>query len=357
MRPYARPLIPTPRERRPPRRAVPPVFNGSVFHPDRRPSRRDGRGPPLSSLLMIATLAALTSPGCLLAQTTQPADYGSPRALAEIQDERIREASGLVASRRNLGCYYVHNDSGDRPRVFLIDRAGRTRATIALAGADALDYEDIALAPASQGGGFEVCVADIGDNNEQRSHVTIYRFAEGDWSGAAGATVTVPIRAYRVRYADGPANAEAFCVHPRTGDGYILTKRTDGTSRVYKLAAPWNAKELVELPRVATLVLPEGWPPGRVITAADIASDGRRLALRAYRDGFEYRLPSQTPDAQFDSIFRVEPLRLSLAAEPQGEALAYSADGQALLTLSEGKSPTLYESLLAAPATRDATGR
>ena len=276
------------------------------------------------------------------AQTTLPAG-GTPNALCELQDSRINEASGIVASRLNPGCYYVHNDSGDQPRVFLIDRDGRTRLTIRLSGAAATDYEDIAVAPGGKPGSFDVCVADIGDNRATRSRVTIYRFPEVEAKEGQEATVDVQAAAYNVHYADGPADAEAFFVHPRTGDGYILTKRLDGRSAVYKLPAPWNASEESVLPRLLVIELPPAWPLARVVTAADISPDGRRVAVRCYADGWEWRLPREADDRDFDRIFKTRPAALSLAIEPQGEAICYSADGRFILTVSEGSSATLYE--------------
>ncbi|MCK4340355.1 MAG: hypothetical protein KAY37_01360 [Phycisphaerae bacterium] len=325
------------------------------------------------------------------AQTSRPVEYAAPVAVCELQDRRITETSGIVPSHRNPGCYYVHNDSGDHPRVFLVDRAGRTRLTIRLKNATAVDFEDIALAPGKRPGTCDVCVADIGDNLARRSSVTIYRFPEVpapvDKSGVttdqsvarasslcshrqdagatevesvaqasspcshrqdAGATEVEPV-AYHVRYADGPANAEAFFVHPRTGDGYFLTKRKDGRSVVYKLAAPWNAKTETVLPRLLTLELPPAFALARIVTGADISPDGRRLAVRCYVNGWEWRLPPDANDSAFDRIFQARPVQLTLPPEEQGEALCYAADGQALLTVSEGKSPTLYELPVAAP--------
>ena len=72
------------------------------------------------------------------------------RRVCELQDRGIAEASGIAPSRANAGCYYVHNDSGDSARVFLIDREGRTRLTIRLKGAAAVDYEDISVAPGGE---------------------------------------------------------------------------------------------------------------------------------------------------------------------------------------------------------------
>ena len=307
-----------------------------------------------------SALVALAGACCLPAQTSQPAAYGTPEALAVVADSRITEASVIIASRRNPGCYYVHNDSGDSPRVFLIDRAGKTRAEIRLKGAQAVDYEDIAWAPGDSPGTFDVCVADIGDNNAKRPNVTIYRFPEVALPERDGAVVDVQPTTYRLRYADGPADAEAFFVHPRTGDGYILTKNYLGPSLVYKLAAPWDARQEAVLPRLLTLELPLALPPLRVVTGADISPDGQRVALRCYGNGWEFHLPPGTPDADFERIFKTAPNELILPAEKQGEAICYSTDGNALLTISEGESPTLWEvrtSGAESPASAPAAGK
>ncbi|HUU95595.1 MAG TPA: hypothetical protein VM487_07635 [Phycisphaerae bacterium] len=301
-----------------------------------------------------AALLAGTVPG--LAQTTRPTtgSYGGPEAVCTLKDDRIVEASGIAASRRTPGLYYVHNDSGDRPRVFLVDRTGRTRLTIRLKNARHVDWEDIALAPSDKGGKFDVCVADIGDNGARREELIIYRFPEVDPAAADGAVLAVQAVAYRIAYADGPADAEAFVVHPQTGDGYVLTKRLDGACHVYKLAAPWNPKERTVLPKVATLRFPKVMPLQTMVTAADISPDGRRLATRSYLCGWEWRLPATTDKSDFERIFGAEPTRLELAVEPQGEALCYAADGRALLTVSETPPAVLYETRATAPPERHA---
>jgi len=285
----------------------------------------------------------IVCPAC--AQTSLPTDF-SPTEVCRLQDTRIDEASGLAASRANPGCYYGHNDSGDKPRGYLVDRQGRTRVTIKLRGASAVDYEDIALAPGRDPNSWDVCVADIGDNKAQRQFLTIYRFPEVVLQEKQDPELDVAVTATRVRYADGPCDAEAFCVHPRTGDAYILNKRLDGHVRVYKLAAPWGDKDAAEtrvLPRLAEFDLPPAVILARTITAADIAPDGRRLAVRCYMDGWEWRLPADQTDADFDRLFTTTPIRVVLPAEQQGEALCYSPDGRSLLTTSEGDRPPFWE--------------
>src|SRR5262249_19595762 len=100
------------------------------------------------------------------ASTPTDDDGDVPRAVCELKDERITEASGIPPSRRNPDMYYTHNDSGGEPHVYLFDRQGRTRATIVVDGAMNIDWEDISLAP-GENGGFDICAADIGDNSEK----------------------------------------------------------------------------------------------------------------------------------------------------------------------------------------------
>ncbi len=304
---------------------------------------RECRHTPSAGLLFIGL--SIASAGSIQAQTSQPAaHYGEPVAVCEITDPRLNEASGLAASRRNPGCYYTHNDSGGRPHVYVLDREGGIHATIRLAGAENVDWEDISLAPGERPEAYDVCVADVGDNMAGRAEVVIYRFPEPDLGAASRRIIDVRPQAVRCRYEDGARNAEGFAVHPQTGDGYVFSKRLDGACHVYRLAAPWSTVGVATLRRVGSAEFPEEAPPlARMVTAADIAPDGKRLVTRSYVGGWEWRLPECGDVGEFTRILRQEPTALKLAVEPQGEALCFSADGKALLTISEGTPITLYQ--------------
>jgi len=280
------------------------------------------------------------------AQTYRPAvRYGEPRPVCEIADRRLDEASGLAASRRNPGYYYTHNDSQGRPHVYVINRHGRICVTIRLDGAENRDWEDIALAPGQQPGTFDVCVADIGDNKAERREVVFYRFPEPQFDAVVRARGVLDIRPqlFRCQYEDAARNAEGFAVDPRTGDGYVFTRRLDGNCHVYRLTAPWRLTGVTTLKRVGTLRFPEAAALARMVTAADISPDGTRLVTRSYVGGWEWRLPEPGDPGGFARIFEQDPTGLELATEPQGEALCFSSDGKSLLTISEKTPTTLYE--------------
>ena len=114
---------------------------------------------------------------------------------------------------------------------------------------------------------------------------------------------------------------------------------------MYRLNAPWKTDTVNVLQRTGELRFPPGaLPLATIVTAADIAPDGTRLATRSYLGGWEWELPTEADANGLAAAFKELPGALRLAAEPQGEAICYAADGQALLTISEGTPTTLYES-------------
>jgi hypothetical protein len=273
----------------------------------------------------------------------------SPAQIATLEDRRIDESSGIVASRRNPGLFWTHNDSGDGPFVYAFDRAGRNRGTWRVEGAKAFDWEDIAAGPGPEPGRAYLYAGDIGDNGEKRELVVVYRFPEPEvtdaGSGSTGQSprATATAEALRLKYPDGPHNAEALMVHPTSGDLYVVTKLADSAG-VYKLAAPFDASKVNTLARVATLHGPGFF--GTLITGGDISPDGRRVALCDYASGYELTLPLGSKS--FDDIWSRKPTVIPLGARRQGEAVCYRLDGAALLATSEGTPTPLIEVVLPA---------
>lgn len=295
-----------------------------------------------SRALRHMALALLASGACV----GPPVVAGEPPVqVGQVTDPRLKELSGIVASRRHAGHYYVHNDSGDAARVYLITQAGQTRLDIDLAGVRARDAEDIAMAPGAAPGVFDVCLADIGDNDAKRKSIAIYRFPEPAIDPNGPSALSITPTTYVLSYRDGARNAEALIVHPATGDAYIFTKRLEGGTDVYRLRAPWATDQTNVLERVAHVDLPASTTLARVVTAADIAPDGRQLVVRCYLNGFHWSL---SPDAErpFEEQIAARPTPLLLAAEPQGEAICFTADARAVVTVSEGATPPIWSATL-----------
>jgi hypothetical protein len=271
----------------------------------------------------------------------------SPAQIATLEERAITESSGVVASRRNPGLFWTHNDSGDGPFVYAFDRAGRRRGVWRVEGAQARDWEDIAAAPGPGAARAYLYAGDIGDNDEKREFITVYLFPEPEAADADASStrerprVTATAEAIRLKYPDGAHNAEALLVHPATGDIYVVTKRGDEAG-VYKLAAGFDASAVSTLARVATLHGPGFF--GSLITGGDISPDGRRVALCDYATGYELTLPEGSKS--FDDIWRQKPTVIPLGPRRQGESVGYSLDGAALLATSEGSPAPLFEVVL-----------
>jgi len=150
--------------------------------------------------------------------------------LFHIADPRVDEASGIATSVVDSGVVYVQNDSGDSARFFALDiHTGRTVATYTVPNATNIDWEDMAVAR-DRRGVPSVWLADIGDNDARRTEVRIYRVDEPR-GPAAG-----PPEVWRLRYPDGPHDAESLAVAPG-GAVFIVAKSLLGSSAVYAVPA------------------------------------------------------------------------------------------------------------------------
>ena len=87
---------------------------------------------------------------CLLSACLTAQEYLPPRRVGTISDPRLQEISGIVPVKGHESYYWVHNDSGDLPRIFALHESGVVIAEVAVTGAQAVDWEDIAAGPSPQ---------------------------------------------------------------------------------------------------------------------------------------------------------------------------------------------------------------
>lgn len=276
-------------------------------------------------------------------------ELGAPEAVGRLGDPALTETSGLAASRRNPGVLWAVTDGGS-PTLSALDEQGRALARFRIAGARPLDVEDLAVGPGTRPGTTDVLVADIGGNTG-RNQLKVYRLPEPAVDVSAVAppgtdppTATVDAERIDVAYPEGAAtDAESFAVDPRTGDWFVITKQFDGDSRVDRLAAADTTPGTVHtLERVGTLGLP--LLPDPLATAADISPDGSLVAVRTYRKLYLY---PRAEGATVADALGGERCAYDGADEPQGESLAFSSDGRALFSTSEGVGAVLFRTPLA----------
>lgn len=260
--------------------------------------------------------------------------YGEAQQLAVIDNDEIDESSGLACSIGLPDAFWTHNDSGDVPRLFLIDRGGKTLATLNVAGAKAIDWED--MCSFARGGVNYLLIGDVGNNPPRREELTLYllrepRFARGDTLPSNPLRVE---RTIRFRYEDGAVDCEAVAVDAGQNRVYLIAKQLAQGGAVYEL--PLSEKDgdhTLVARRIAKIDV-------ALVTALDISPDGRRAIVGTYLDAFEF---TRTGDQTWSEVFAGSGRHIPLPTRPQGESICYGADGKSLYLTSERARQPLWE--------------
>lgn len=236
----------------------------------------------------------------------------------------LPEASGVTASVRQPHRFWTHNDSG-QPVLFNLDERGAVRGRVELAGVTVTDWEAVAAGACPSGSCLYV--ADIGDNNATRDHITLYRLPEPGDSDATAAAV----ESFDATYPDGAHDAETLLV-TRDGGVYVVTKGSTGPVALYKfpMELPVNGT-VARLERVG-----EPHTAGKVdkdeqITDGGVSSDGTRIVLRTHDTLFFF----QTQQLLGGNWTVAQTSDLTPLGEAQGEGVAFGGDN-ALYVTGEG---------------------
>jgi len=277
--------------------------------------------------LQLIFLLAL-SVACLAQNQTEPLWFGGPFRVGTTPLATLPEVSGLVASTQTPGVLWMHNDSGDEPRIFAVLLPGRVAAVVRLLGSTHIDWEDMARGPGPVPGVSYLYLADIGDNSGRRGSIVIYRLRDPLVDTALrDARISIPadsIERFVLRYPDGARDAEALLVDPRSGDIIIVTKR-ESRCRVYSVSAPHVSGSERILRR-------DGDLPHQLITAGDVSDDGRRILLKNYHRIWMWQRDTTKP---LTSAIVGTGTSVPYQPERQGEAVCFTASGDGYLTTSE----------------------
>jgi hypothetical protein len=269
--------------------------------------------------------AAALIAGALWVLFAVPAVAEGDDVVATIRDERITESSGLVQSGRNAALAYTVNDSGSAPVVYVLELStGEVVGTATLGGIEVADVEALAI-----GADERLYVADIGDNDGVRRRVDLYAIdqpARGD--------VTVTPERHRLRYADGPRDAESLVSDALDGSFYIVSKGLLG-GELYRLDALRPDRVTVGRP-VADVEIPG------LATDADVLSAADGVVVRTYSDAYVFAVPGWELLTSFP-----------LPDQPQGETVAAIDGGPSFYIGSEGQPSDLLNEQVPAFAWRE----
>jgi hypothetical protein len=190
----------------------------------------------------------------------------------------------------------------------------------------AVDWEDMASAVID--GVPTLVVGDIGDNAAARTSITLHVITEPTDPLTGGDLVGSSLE---LTYEDGPRDAEALVIDPRSGEILIVTKNAADTG-LYRVAG-------TRLERLTDLDFTRPPLGGFAPTGADWSSDGW-LVIRTYLpEAYLWHVPA---GADVVEVVQRTPCTVTLAEEPQAEAIAFSSGGNALFTASEGSGEPIY---------------
>ncbi len=248
----------------------------------------------------------------------------------------------MAASGRDPRKFWVINDSGSAPVLHLAGIDGADFGALRLAGAENVDWED--LASFEHEGKRWLLVADVGDNNARRRDCALYLLEEPAMPEKGGRLAgKAPFhRVIRFRYEGGPRDCESVAVDVAAGKIILVSKRTS-PPEIHELPlAPAAGDGVLTTRRVGELrvemqagnMIPYGNQP----TALDFSPDGRRAAVLTYFGVFVF---TREPDESWQDGFVRKPVVLPPHVLPQAEALAFMDGGRMLAVLTEGRNPPL----------------
>lgn len=282
----------------------------------------------MRSLLLVSVLFL----GC------EASSAQNAKQVATISAEQINESSGLAASHATPGALWVHNDSGDKARLYQLDSQGRLTAIVKLKGADADDWEDMCSFVLD--GQPWLLIGDIGDNARQRgkknSKCRLYLVKELPIPRANGLpTVTWNVAAeIKYEYEDGRWDCEGVAVDSQRKEILLLTKESPLKSGLYSLPLDVNsAEQKLEAKRIGTPFIP-------FATALDVDRSGQTLVVGTMFNGL---IVKRAANQSWENAFKTPGRTISLPPRKQGETICFDASGEWLFLNSEGNNQPLWK--------------
>ncbi len=190
--------------------------------------------------------------------------------LGRLDHPAIREASGIVRSRRHPGIFWVHNDSGNPPALFAVRRDG-TLVREYRVGVPNVDWEDIATDDHGH-----LFIGEIGNNGGKLPVRAVYQLDEPDPFAEDGSgPLKVTTASYYRFPAAGAFDAEGLFIQ---GDRAWIVAKTFDQRPAELYTIPLKPPATLVRPAIPEKVgsLPRFNEPA---TGADLSPDGSRLVV------------------------------------------------------------------------------
>jgi hypothetical protein len=268
-----------------------------------------------------------------------------PEKVCTVEDDEISEASGIALSRRQKDAVWLHNDSGDSARLFLVGFDGKTRAIVTLNIERPIDWEDICSFEAD--GEKWLLIGDTGDNGRIRSRTEraceLLLIKEPEIKPRSGSPVSIKadiVSRIEFQFPEGPEDCESLAVDTQSKEILLLTKSVPQKCQMFRLplsTKPGQQKLTAE--PIASLAVP-------FATSMDVSADNQSLVIV---NMFSGALIRRGPEETWASACQKPITVLTLPAQPQCEAVCFASTGASVLVNSERTQQPLWRIRLPEP--------
>jgi len=277
----------------------------------------------------LITIVITASACATVASAVHCPAFDEGRQVGAIETFGLSEVSGMAVGRRNPGVLWAHNDKGDGPCVYALSTQGQDLGIYWLIDAVNEDWEDMAVGPGPANNVDYLYIGDIGDNEKERSCITIYRVPEPPVAfGAPPAyEMLAGVESIVLQYPDEPQDSEAMFVDPISMDIFILSKIKNGFG-LYCATYPQSTASVTTMEDRGRFT----WYGN--VSAVDISALGDMILIR--NDKCYGSLYPRPAGATVWDAFAGAPCNVPIQWEFNGEVIAIDAGGCGYYTCSEG---------------------
>jgi hypothetical protein len=223
----------------------------------------------------------------------------------------INENSGLAKAWQE-DYFWIHNDSGGKPELYMINEKGRVFDTLQVDNAQNIDWED--LTKDNKG---NIYIGDFGNNSQNRKDLCIYKYRNHK---------TEKITFHYSEQSSFPSSkrifdCEAFFWYRNRL--YLFSKSIEKEHQVLLYSLSDQAGDNMLMPQDSIFIKSQ-------VTAADISPNGKEFALLTYGKILFFEINNEKIDFS-------KPKNCIKIGKNQTEALAYLNDSDLILTNEQRK--------------------
>ncbi|MDT7830939.1 hypothetical protein RQM59_01025 [Flavobacteriaceae bacterium S356] len=260
---------------------------------------------------------------CCLVSCT---NYGQLEVTAHLP-KKLEEVSGIQYSEKEQA-FWMLNDSGNKPHVFLVSEKGKILRKLKIAAKN-IDWEDI-----TKDDEGNIYVGDFGNNGNHRKDLTILKVNSSDLTSGKKIEVT-KIQYYYPEQKKFPPkkkkmyyDTEAFFAW--NGYFYIFTKSRVkgeiGRTFLYRVPNQSGNHEATRISEFTTCPKQGCW-----ITGADITKDGKKVVLLNHTSAWVFT------NFKGDDFFSGNSKKYSFGHDSQKESITFKNTSTIYVTDEENR--------------------